>query len=88
MTKSKLRLKTQSNAKDERAAKKAKLIHIDMKLSKRKEVVFAWADGIFWQRWIESTYNIDVKDGERVIINDQAVSLRTRWRRFDLVPKY
>jgi hypothetical protein len=45
-----------------------------MNNSGRREVAFAWVDGVAWQRWIRTTYGIDVKDGERVIINDQDVS--------------
>ncbi|KAK6529028.1 hypothetical protein TWF694_004248 [Orbilia ellipsospora] len=55
---------------DERALKNAKGMPII--LPKRKEVGFAWVDGIFWERWLKQTYNIDVKEmGNRVIINEE-----------------
>ena len=48
-----------------------------MDKSDRKQVGFAWVDAVFWQRWIRTTYGIDTKDGDRVIINDEDVSLLT-----------
>ena len=46
-----------------------------MDKSEQKEVGFAWVDGVFWERWIRTTYGIEVsKDGEKVIINDEDVS--------------
>jgi protein disulfide-isomerase len=62
---------------DERAEDKAKEIVINMESRKPKDVGFAWIDGVFWQRWLKTTYGIDVKNGERVLINDQDVSLDT-----------
>ncbi|CRK37600.1 hypothetical protein BN1708_020298, partial [Verticillium longisporum] len=57
---------------DERAKDNAKLIRVDMSKSPRKEVAFAWIDGVFWQRWLKTTYGIDVSTGgNRVIINDE-----------------
>ncbi|KAK0701844.1 thioredoxin-like protein [Lasiosphaeria miniovina] len=56
---------------DQRALRAAKSIRINMDKADHKEVAFAWVDGIFWQRWIRTTYGIDVKDGDRVIINDE-----------------
>lgn len=69
-----MRIEEAQDRDDERALRAAKGIRIDMNESGRKEVGFAWADGVFWQRWIKTTYGIDVADGERVIINDQDVS--------------
>jgi protein disulfide-isomerase len=40
----------------------------------RKGVNFAWVDGVFWERWVRTTYGVDVSKGERVIINDEDVS--------------
>ncbi|KAF4126768.1 protein disulfide-isomerase [Geosmithia morbida] len=65
-----MRIEEAQDRDDERALRQAKTIRIDMDGTGHKEVLFAWADGIFWQRWIRTTYGIDVKDGERVIIND------------------
>lgn len=72
-----LRLEEAEDRNDQRALRAAKSIRISMDMSDRKEVTFAWVDGVFWQRWIRTTYGIDIKDGERVIINDEDVSLET-----------
>lgn len=69
-----LRIEEAEDRGDQRALRAAKSIHVSMDRADRKEVSFAWVDGIFWQRWIRTTYGIDVKDGERVIINDEDVS--------------
>ncbi|OTA59235.1 thioredoxin-like protein [Hypoxylon sp. EC38] len=66
-----LRLEEAEDRNDQRALRAAKSIRISMDMSDRKEVTFAWVDGVFWQRWIRTTYGIDIKDGERVIINDE-----------------
>ncbi|KAL7950351.1 thioredoxin domain-containing protein [Trichoderma barbatum] len=66
-----MRIEEAEDRDDQRALRAAKAIHVDMNNSGRREVAFAWVDGVAWQRWIRTTYGIDVKDGERVIINDQ-----------------
>ncbi|KXJ85809.1 thioredoxin [Microdochium bolleyi] len=66
-----LRIEEAEDRNDQRALRNAKSIQINMNRSDRKEVAFAWVDGTFWQRWIRTTYGIDAKDGERVIINDE-----------------
>lgn len=66
-----LRIDEAEDRGDTRALRAAKSIRINMDKSERKQVAFAWVDGVFWQRWIRSTYGIDVKDGERVVINDE-----------------
>ncbi|OBT66300.1 hypothetical protein VE03_04327 [Pseudogymnoascus sp. 23342-1-I1] len=66
-----LRIKEAEAKDDQRAVRAAKSIRIDMNRSDRKEVSFAWVDGVFWERWIRTTYGINVADGERVIINDE-----------------
>jgi protein disulfide-isomerase len=66
-----MRIEEAEDRNDERGVRNAKAIRIDMEGSGKKEVSFAWVDGTFWQRWIRTTYGVDVKDGERVIINDQ-----------------
>ena len=71
-----LRIEEAEDRNDQRALRAAKSIRINMDRAEKKEVGFAWVDGIFWQRWIRTTYGIDVKDGERVIINDEDVSVR------------
>ena len=73
-----LRIEEAEDRGDQRALRAAKNIRINMDRSDRKEVTFAWVDGVFWQRWIRTTYGIDVKDGERVIINDEDVSCPTQ----------
>ena len=70
-----LRLEEAEDRNDERAKRAAKSIHIDIQESDKKQVGFAWVDGIFWERWIRTTYGISVKEGEKVIINDEDVSL-------------
>ena len=70
-----LRIEEAQDKNDERALRIAKEIKIDMNDMERQQVGFAWVDGAFWERWIKTTYGVDVKDGERVIINDEAVSL-------------
>ncbi|KAK3687308.1 thioredoxin-like protein [Podospora appendiculata] len=66
-----LRIEEAEDRGDQRGLRVAKSIRINMDKSDRKQVTFAWVDGVFWQRWIRTTYGIDVKDGERVIINDE-----------------
>lgn len=71
-----LRLEEAEDRNDQRALRAAKSIRINMDKSDQKEVGFAWVDGVFWERWIRSTYGIEVKtDGEKVIINDEDVSI-------------
>ncbi|KAI0204874.1 thioredoxin-like protein [Astrocystis sublimbata] len=66
-----LRLEEAEDRGDQRGVRAAKNIRINMDWSDRKEVAFAWVDGTFWLRWIRTTYGIDPKDGDRVIINDE-----------------
>jgi protein disulfide-isomerase len=70
-----LRIEEAEDRNDQRALRAAKSIRINMDKSEHKEVGFAWVDGIFWERWIRTTYGIEVaKDGEKVVINDEDVS--------------
>ncbi|KAH8804742.1 thioredoxin-like protein [Xylogone sp. PMI_703] len=66
-----LRLEEAEDRNDQRAIRAAKSIRINMDRSDRRQVAFAWVDGVFWERWIRTTYGIEVKDGDRVIINDE-----------------
>ncbi|KAG6023946.1 hypothetical protein E4U41_001901 [Claviceps citrina] len=66
-----MRIEEAEDRGDQRALRAAKAIRVDMNNSGRKEVGFAWVDGAYWQRWIRQTYGIDVKDGEKIIINDE-----------------
>ncbi|QPG94813.1 hypothetical protein C2857_007043 [Epichloe festucae Fl1] len=66
-----MRIEEAEDRGDQRALRAAKAIRVDMNKSGRKEVGFAWVDGAYWQRWIRQTYGIDVKDGEKIIINDE-----------------
>jgi protein disulfide-isomerase len=69
-----LRIEEAEDRNDQRALRAAKSIRINMDKSEQKEVGFAWVDGVFWERWIRTTYGIEVaKDGEKVIINDEDV---------------
>ena len=66
-----LRIEEAEDRNDQRALRAAKSIRVNMDRADKKEVTFAWVDGAFWQRWVRTTYGIDLKDGERVIINDE-----------------
>lgn len=70
-----LRIEEAEDRNDQRALRQAKSIVIDITEEDRKQVGFAWVDGVFWERWIRTTYGIQVKDGERVIINEEDVSV-------------
>ena len=71
-----LRQEEAEDRNDQRALRAAKNMRINMDKADHKEVGFAWVDGVFWERWIRTTYGIDVsKDGEKVIINDEDVSI-------------
>lgn len=69
-----LRIDEAEERGDERALRDAKSTRINMDEIERPQVAFAWVDGVFWERWIKTTYGVDVKDGEKVIINDEYVS--------------
>lgn len=69
-----LRLEEAEDRNDDRAKRAAKGIHIDLREDDKKQVGFAWVDGVFWERWIKSTYGISVQDGHRVVIVDEDVS--------------
>ncbi|KAK7431431.1 hypothetical protein QQZ08_001921 [Neonectria magnoliae] len=66
-----MRIEEAEERSDSRGLRNAKAIKIDMDSASRQEVAFAWVDGVFWAGWLRSTYGIDVKDGERVIINEE-----------------
>ncbi|KAI9718664.1 MAG: hypothetical protein M1828_006599 [Chrysothrix sp. TS-e1954] len=65
-----LRIEEAEDRRDQRALRDAKLIRINMDEIQRKDVAFAWVDGIFWERWIRQTFGISVADGEKVIMYD------------------
>lgn len=69
-----LRIEEAEDKNDQRALRNAKGIRINMDELERKQVGFAWVDGLFWERWIKTTFGVDVKDSEKVIINDEDVS--------------
>jgi len=57
---------------DKKAIEKAKGIQVVVK--PKKEVGFAWVDGVFWGRWCRGMYGVDVREtGPRIIINEQDV---------------
>jgi protein disulfide-isomerase len=68
-----LRIEEAEDRGDDRALSRARNTRIV--LEPKPEVKFAWVDGIFWQRWIKTTYGIDVADGEKVVIVDEDVSI-------------
>jgi protein disulfide-isomerase len=73
-----LRIEEAEDRDDQRALRQAKSMVISITEDDfRKGVNFAWVDGVFWERWLRSTYGIDVSKGERVIINDEDVSVPT-----------
>ena len=72
-----LRIEEAEDRNDQRALRAAKSIRIQISESDRKQVGFAWVDGVFWERWIRTTYGIDPSQGEKVIINDEDVSFRS-----------
>lgn len=69
-----LRIEEAEDREDQRALRAAKNMRITIREDDKKQVGFAWVDGDFWERWLRTTYGIDVENGERVIINDQDVS--------------
>jgi protein disulfide-isomerase len=70
-----LRIEEAEDRNDQRALRAAKSIRIQISESDRQQVGFAWVDGVFWERWIRTTYGVEVKDGERVVITDEDVSI-------------
>ena len=66
-----LRIEEAEDRNDQRALRAAKSIRINMDDIERKEVGFAWVDGVFWERWIRTTFGISVADGEKVVVNDE-----------------
>ncbi|KAJ5501202.1 hypothetical protein N7453_006019 [Penicillium expansum] len=70
-----LRIEEADDRNDQRALRAAKNMRITIREDDKKQVAFAWVDGDFWERWLRTTYGIDVETGDRVIINDQDVSL-------------
>jgi protein disulfide-isomerase len=70
-----LRIEEAEDRDDQRALRAAKSMRITIREDDKKQVAFAWVDGDFWERWLRTTYGVNVKEGERVIINDEDVSL-------------
>jgi protein disulfide-isomerase len=69
-----LRMEEAKDRNDERALSRARNTRVE--LESKQEIKFAWVDGVFWERWIRTTYGIDVADGgEKVVIIDEDVSL-------------
>ncbi|KAF2717354.1 protein disulfide isomerase [Polychaeton citri CBS 116435] len=66
-----LRIEEAEDRNDQRALRAAKQIRISMDDVERREVGFAWVDGIFWERWVRTTFGISVRDGEKVVIHDE-----------------
>lgn len=69
-----LRIEEAEDRDDQRALRAAKSMHINIHEEDKKQVAFAWVDGDFWDRWLRTSYGVDVRDGERVIICDEDVS--------------
>ncbi|KAI3100973.1 hypothetical protein CBS147333_8278 [Penicillium roqueforti] len=66
-----LRIEEADDRNDQRALRAAKNMRITIREDDKKQVAFAWVDGDFWERWLRTTYGIDVETSDRVIINDQ-----------------
>ncbi|CZT19662.1 related to disulfide isomerase [Ramularia collo-cygni] len=66
-----LRIEEAEDRNDQRALRAAKQIRINMDDIERREVGFAWVDGVFWERWVKTTFGISVLDGEKVVVNDE-----------------
>lgn len=79
-----LRIEEAQDRNDQRALRQAKSVAISITEDTfRKQVRFAWIDGIFWERWLKGTFGVDVTHGERVIINDEEVRyFRTNYPSF------
>lgn len=69
-----LRIEEAEDRNDQRALRAAKSRQITIREDDKKQVGFAYVDGIFWDRWVRTTFGIDVRNGERVVINDEEVS--------------
>ncbi|KAK4959916.1 hypothetical protein LTR10_002804 [Elasticomyces elasticus] len=64
-----LRIEEAEDRNDQRALGAAKSIRINMNDLPHKEVGFAWVDGVFWERWLKTTFGVSVReDGERVVM--------------------
>ena len=70
-----LRIEEAEDRNDQRALRQAKSRRITISEYDKKQVGFAWVDATFWERWLRTTYGIDIEKGERVIINDEDVSV-------------
>ncbi|KAJ5599635.1 hypothetical protein N7450_000702 [Penicillium hetheringtonii] len=66
-----LRIEEADDRDDQRALRAAKNMRITIREDDKKAVAFAWVDGDFWERWLRTTYGIDVENGDRVIVNDE-----------------
>ncbi|KAJ5569717.1 uncharacterized protein N7459_009147 [Penicillium hispanicum] len=66
-----LRIEEADDRNDQRALRAAKNMRVTIREDDKKAVAFAWVDGDFWERWLRTTYGIDVENGDRVIINDE-----------------
>ena len=69
-----LRIEEAQDRDDKAALNRAKQTRITLTEADRQQIGFAWIDGVFWERWLRTTYGVDVSTGERVIINDEDVS--------------
>ncbi|DAA74867.1 TPA_exp: Uncharacterized protein A8136_2285 [Trichophyton benhamiae CBS 112371] len=67
-----LRIEEADDRNDQRALRAAKSMRITIREDDKKQVGFAWVDGIFWDRWVKTTFGVDVKNGDRVIIHDES----------------
>ncbi|KAM5432401.1 putative protein disulfide-isomerase [Microsporum ferrugineum] len=67
-----LRIEEADDRNDQRALRAAKSMRITIREDDKKQVGFAWVDGIFWDRWVRTTFGVDIRNGDRVIIHDES----------------
>jgi protein disulfide-isomerase len=67
-----LKLEEAEDHNDNRAVTAAKRMQIN--ITERKKVGFAWVDGVFWERWVRRTYGVNLnEENAKIIINDEDV---------------
>lgn len=83
-----LRLEEAEDRGDQRALRNVKNMQVNIREDEKKQVGFAWVDGVFWERWLRTTYGIAVRDGQRVVINDEDVRKNPQPVLFLLFPPF
>lgn len=68
-----LRIAEAQDRNDKSDLRSAKSMRIQISEDDRKQTRFAWVDSVFWQRWLKTSFGIDARRVERVIISDDEV---------------